>query len=842
MGYCEPLDGTCQCRPGYEGRACERLSCPGSLVDTHISSNAQAKSLANSSQIIVTKPEKKLIPCSGHGVCKTMREAAYDYDGWRLTHPPVDYINWDADRVTGCVCDNGWDGPDCSLRSCPYGLDPLKKDPSDKYETFQLECQADSGYFTLIVQGTPTIPIPFDADPSLVEAALTSIPAINKVKVSMELPKFYSADRLTFRTDSSEPNFLPVDPASGQVPFDQQLTEDYLPRVCNENFPVKTKITFLDLVPGQDASSSMKFSSGKGTRVGHKTGSRVLLVPYATSHSAWQKQVDEMNINGKADFIDNQNPLNNRKKIDHKTSKEKNYFSLPPINLSSTNQPKIQMNTVHVLSCPVCLTCGGNIKFSFNNNQQTTISIDIFDNNFETILKDELTKIISSTSSGQGSFSGSNSFYGSQSKSESSQNEGEGSAFPSSSNSYSNPWNNFDVQIKISSNVGAVSSLCSTTAEHMTYITFNSPYGNLPFLNIIDNTLEDSTNSASNPIGFDLFTHKGTVNFFECSNQGLCDREIGICQCFQEFDYSTNRFTYRVLSSDGDNKIGPIPDCGFVSHPPLNSCTLRGDDICNGHGKCDPINSKCDCYEGWYGLNCNLRNCPYSTSWFDEALGPYNAHNIAECGSRGFCDRRSGNCICSNGYTGISCDIKDCPREENGEACSGYGSCVNMHTFSNLFGYKYGDSLASDSDIDGNVIYENENSIDSITSKGKGLNFDNLYITKDISSNKISYDNGGKIYSKNSINSKMDIIFNKKIGGGGKSLDPYEMASGNSGIDDLKKTWDAFKWYECLCHSSVPKGSIGHPGKFPRAPRYFFYFYLLFYLLFLINLIFLVLL
>jgi len=39
-----------------------------------------------------------------------------------------DYNLWDADKNQACVCDAGFFGPDCSLRDCPRGNDPLTND------------------------------------------------------------------------------------------------------------------------------------------------------------------------------------------------------------------------------------------------------------------------------------------------------------------------------------------------------------------------------------------------------------------------------------------------------------------------------------------------------------------------------------------------------------------------------------------------------------------------------------------------------------------------------------------------------------------------------------------
>ncbi|CAM6001934.1 unnamed protein product [Sphagnum balticum] len=73
---------------GFEGSACQRLSCPGL--------------------------------CSGVGKCLSMRSNAMTYDpGYG---PVYTYTNiWDAELMYGCKCDSGFSGPDCSLQKCPTG-------------------------------------------------------------------------------------------------------------------------------------------------------------------------------------------------------------------------------------------------------------------------------------------------------------------------------------------------------------------------------------------------------------------------------------------------------------------------------------------------------------------------------------------------------------------------------------------------------------------------------------------------------------------------------------------------------------------------------------------------
>eukprot|EP00750_Incisomonas_marina_P020167 INCI3782.1.p1 GENE.INCI3782.1~~INCI3782.1.p1 ORF type:complete len:591 (-),score=105.07 INCI3782.1:54-1826(-) len=95
-GICNRATGQCVCFPGYEGEGCQRTSCPG----------AESGS-----------------PCSGHGLCLS---AYVDYTS-------AQYNLWDADKTMKCKCDAGYDGPDCSLRLCPVGPDPVEH--ADKVTT-----------------------------------------------------------------------------------------------------------------------------------------------------------------------------------------------------------------------------------------------------------------------------------------------------------------------------------------------------------------------------------------------------------------------------------------------------------------------------------------------------------------------------------------------------------------------------------------------------------------------------------------------------------------------------------------------------------------------------------
>lgn len=117
-GVCNRGSGECECYDGFSGSSCQRTTCPND--------------------------------CSGHGQCYTLREIAagpntntagpFDSDkgrNYRLARyentreyvegvdEAFEYNLWDADKNQACVCDSGYFGPDCSMRDCPRGADPL---------------------------------------------------------------------------------------------------------------------------------------------------------------------------------------------------------------------------------------------------------------------------------------------------------------------------------------------------------------------------------------------------------------------------------------------------------------------------------------------------------------------------------------------------------------------------------------------------------------------------------------------------------------------------------------------------------------------------------------------
>jgi len=106
---------------------------------------------------------------------------------------------------------------------------------------------------------------------------------------------------------------------------------------------------------------------------------------------------------------------------------------------------------------------------------------------------------------------------------------------------------------------------------------------------------------------------------------------------------------------------------------------------CNRHGQCDYCHEKCYCFEGFgsdsdllqTGRNvqpdCSSRTCPAGKAFADIPTGANKAHAVAECSSRGQCDRATGQCKCFPPFTGSACERMSCPND-----CSGHGTCMTM--------------------------------------------------------------------------------------------------------------------------------------------------------------------
>lgn len=103
---------------------------------------------------------------------------------------------------------------------------------------------------------------------------------------------------------------------------------------------------------------------------------------------------------------------------------------------------------------------------------------------------------------------------------------------------------------------------------------------------------------------------------------------------------------------------------------------------CSGHGTCQA--GTCLCANGYGGGDCSLRTCPSSASWANvDVTQDDAAHDVEECSGKGLCDRKTGKCVCMNGFGGHACERTLCG-ESHFETCNGRGKCMTMADFGTL--------------------------------------------------------------------------------------------------------------------------------------------------------------
>jgi len=169
IGNCDSSTGTCVCRNGFSGAACDYMSCGG----------------GNANQ------------CNGHGKCLDMYELSQNsevngellvdidttYRGYG--YDPNNEKTWDAHRIRGCICDEGYGSYDCGDRTCPVGDDPGTYD--DHTEVQLLKCIANGGTFTLKFRNLQTPPIPWSVTSVELAEILGGLESVGKITVTYVL-------------------------------------------------------------------------------------------------------------------------------------------------------------------------------------------------------------------------------------------------------------------------------------------------------------------------------------------------------------------------------------------------------------------------------------------------------------------------------------------------------------------------------------------------------------------------------------------------------------------------------------------------------------------------------
>lgn len=202
MGVCDTTTGQCQCAFGFSGSACEYMDCPGNP------------------------------PCNGNGECYSMEHLAL-LSKSSLGNPtpfiygvdPNDLLTWDHDQIFGCSCSDGFEGYDCSLKSCPKGDDPLTPHQVNEEQIFSCQDSDSNGSFALKFRGEYTSTLSATDSIEELESALNAISTIEKAVVGYVDPDTFigatglAIDALYLCRPTSQQIFITFLAPSDDVPL-----------------------------------------------------------------------------------------------------------------------------------------------------------------------------------------------------------------------------------------------------------------------------------------------------------------------------------------------------------------------------------------------------------------------------------------------------------------------------------------------------------------------------------------------------------------------------------------------------------------------------------------------
>lgn len=139
-GICDRSSGVCKCRTPFGGKACERMTCPGTPACNNRGICQSMTRLARNAHALPLSVEAGAIDA----VISAIRITKHNFQNSIIEYDALTSVNqsytstWDANMGSMCVCDSAWDvglsvnqtqlsewfGPSCEFRRCPSGNDP----------------------------------------------------------------------------------------------------------------------------------------------------------------------------------------------------------------------------------------------------------------------------------------------------------------------------------------------------------------------------------------------------------------------------------------------------------------------------------------------------------------------------------------------------------------------------------------------------------------------------------------------------------------------------------------------------------------------------------------------
>ncbi|KAG5191524.1 sexually induced protein 3 [Tribonema minus] len=128
-----------------------------------------------------------------------------------------------------------------------------------------------------------------------------------------------------------------------------------------------------------------------------------------------------------------------------------------------------------------------------------------------------------------------------------------------------------------------------------------------------------------------------------CSAKGNCNRETGVCDCYEGYEGIACERTVCPNNCSGN---------GFCYTQQQLVDDLAGSNIEYTQPWDAQKHVGCKCDPGYRGPDCSLRECPTGP----DQMGGSGAAQGRDCSGRGICDYTSGLCKCFHGFFGTKCE------------------------------------------------------------------------------------------------------------------------------------------------------------------------------------------